>query len=196
VRRLSARPATRRRHRDRRRLERGQVVGAIPEELRTDRLLLRQWREEDAEPLAEIYGQPEFQEHNPPRDLAQARDQILRFTLGWRHDGFSHWAAEDLASGSFVGRLGLIRHHDWPEAPDPVEVGWTLHRDWWGRGLATEAGRASIECWRTHLDDARLLSITTPANRRSRAVMERLGMTFRGETDWHGYHVIWYALDR
>jgi RimJ/RimL family protein N-acetyltransferase len=168
----------------------------IPQELRTERLLLRQWREEDAEPLAEIYAQPEFREHNPPRDLAQTRDQILRFALGWRHDGFSLWAAEDLKSGRFVGRIGLIRHHDWPEAPDPVEVGWTLHRDWWGRGLATEAGRAAVECWRAHLDDPQLISITTPANWRSRAVMERLGLSLRGETHWHGHDVVWYALDR
>jgi len=132
----------------------------------------------------------------PPFDLARTRDQILRFALGWRHDGLGLWAAEELASGRFVGRLGLMRHHDWPAAPDPVEVGWVLHRDWWGRGLATEAGRAAVECWRACLDDARLISITTPANRRSRAVMERLGMTERGAAHWHGHDVVWYALDR
>ena len=71
-----------------------------------------------------------------------------------------------------------------------------LHRDWWGRGLATEAGRAGLECWREHLDDPQLISITTPANRRSRAVMERLGLAYRGETRWHGHDVVWYALDR
>ena len=165
----------------------------IPAELRTERLLLRQWREEDAEPLAEIYAQPEFQEHNGVRD---ARAHVLHFALGWRHDGLSLWAAEELESGRFIGRIGLIRHHDWPEATDPVEVGWTLHRDWWGRGLATEGGRAAVECWQERLDDPQLISITTPANRRSRAVMERLGMTERGATHWHGHDVIWYALDR
>jgi RimJ/RimL family protein N-acetyltransferase len=165
----------------------------IPLELRTERLLLRQWREEDAEPLAEIYAQPEFQEHNR---IPDARAHVLQFALGWRHDGFSLWAAEDLESGRFVGRIGLLRHHDWPEAPDPVEVGWTLHRDWWGRGLATEGGRAAVDCWREHLDDPQLISITLPANRRSRAVMERLGLTERGTTRWHDHDVVWYALDR
>jgi RimJ/RimL family protein N-acetyltransferase len=165
----------------------------IPLELRTERLLLRQWREEDVEPLAVIYAQPEFQEHNGVRD---ARTHVLHFALSWRHDGFSLWAAEELESGAFVGRIGLIRHHDWPEAPDPVEVGWTLHRDWWGRGLATEGGRAALECWREYLDDPQLISITTHANQRSRGVMERLGLTFRGETHWHRHDVVWYALDR
>jgi RimJ/RimL family protein N-acetyltransferase len=169
----------------------------IPLELRTERLLLRQWREDDAEALAEIYAQPEFLEHMRGLDLEATRGQVLRFASSWQHDGYGHWAAEELESGRFVGRLGILCHHDWPLASGPVpEVGWVLHRDFWGRGLATEAGRVSIEMWREHLDDRRLISITTPANRRSRAVMERLGMTERGATHWHGYDVIWYALDR
>jgi RimJ/RimL family protein N-acetyltransferase len=168
----------------------------IPREVRTERLLLRQWREEDVEPLAEIYTQPEFLEHMPPLDLEETRDQVLNFVLRWRKEGFSLWAAEELATGSLVGRIGLMRHHDWPEAPDPVEVGWVLHRDWWGRGLATEGGGASVECWREYLGDEQLISITLPKNRRSRAVMERLGLTYRGEADWRGHHQVWYALDR
>ena len=47
-----------------------------------------------------------------------------------------------------------------------------------------------------HLDDERLISITSPENRRSRAVMERLGLTYRGTAFWHGYDVVWYAIDR
>jgi ribosomal-protein-alanine N-acetyltransferase len=168
----------------------------IPEELRTERLLLRQWREEDAEPLAEIYAQPEFLEHMPPLDLAGARKQVLRFSLAWRHEGLSHWAAEDRAGGRLIGRLGFLRHHDWPLAADPVEVGWALHRDWWGRGLATEGGRAAVECWSAHLEDPQLISITRPGNRRSRSVMERLGLTYRGEVEWRGYRQVWYALER
>ena len=122
--------------------------------------------------------------------------QVERFARGWVEDGFSLWAAEDPATRRLVGRLGLMRHHDWPESQSPVEIGWALHRDRWGLGLATEGGRASLECWREHLDDLQLISITTAANRRSRAVMERLGLSFRGQTRWHGHDVIWYALDR
>ena len=88
-------------------------------------------------------------------------------------------------------------HHDWSLAPDPIEVGWTLHRDYWGQGLATEGGRAAMECWRELLlDDAQLISITVPANARSRAVMERLGLTYRGTAQWRGLDVVWYAVDR
>ena len=147
--------------------------------------------------LAEIYAQPEYLEHMRPADLDRTELQILAFQLGWRTDGYSQWAAEELETGRFVGRLGILCHHDWPLVEGPVpEVGWVLPRDFWGRGFATEAGRASIECWRDHLDDPQLISITSPENRRSRAVMERLGLTFRGTAFWHGSDVVWYALDR
>jgi RimJ/RimL family protein N-acetyltransferase len=168
----------------------------IPPELRTERLLLRQWREGDAEVLAEIYAQPEFLEHMPPLDLEGTRAQLERFVQQWETEGFSHWAVEDGGGGELIGRIGLLRHHDWPLSESPVEVGWALHRDWWGRGLATEGGRASLACWRERLDDPRLHSFTVPGNARSRAVMERLGLTHRGEAFWRGQEHVWYALDR
>jgi RimJ/RimL family protein N-acetyltransferase len=168
----------------------------IPHELRTERLLLRQWREDDAEPLAEIHADPRYVVYMRPLDLERTRQLILWCQLSWRHEGFGLWAAEELESGRLVGRIGLIRHHDWPEASDPVEVGWVLHPDWWGRGLATEGGRAAVQCWREHLDDPQLISITRPDNVRSRAVMKRLGLTERGTAHWHGHDVVWYALDR
>ena len=169
----------------------------VPAEIRTERLLLRQWRADDVDPLFEIYQQPAYLEFMPAADLDRTRAQIQTFMYGWEADGHSQWAAEDLASGRLIGRIGLLRHHDWPLEPDPVEVGWTLHRDYWGRGLATEGGRAAVEAWREHLlEDERLLSITVPANLRSRAVMERLGLTYRGHTQWRGFDHVWYAIDR
>jgi RimJ/RimL family protein N-acetyltransferase len=170
----------------------------IPRELRTERLLLRQWRDDDVGPLHEIYTQPEYLETMPPLDRGQTEAQVWRFQSGWDADGYSHWAACDLETGRLVGRIGLLCHHDWPLVDRPVpEVGWVLHRDSWGRGLATEGGRAGADCWREHLpDEPRLYSFTLPGNARSRAVMERLGLTERGTALWHGYDVVWYALDR
>lgn len=132
-----------------------------------------------------------------PRDRQQTAEQVEWMRRAWRDDGFCHWAAVDLATDRLIGRIGLIRHHDWPLEALPVEVGWVLDRDYWGRGLATEGGRAAIDCWRERLlEDRRLVSITRPANHRSRAVMERLGLTYRGETNWKGHEVVWYAIDR
>jgi RimJ/RimL family protein N-acetyltransferase len=133
----------------------------------------------------------------PPHDLEQTRAQIERFRREWADEGFSHWAAEEPATGRLVGRIGLLRHRDWPLAEAPVEVGWSLHPEFWGRGLATEGGRAAVEAWRDQLtDDPQLISITLPANVRSRRVMEKLGLSYRGTADWHNYAVVWYAIHR
>jgi RimJ/RimL family protein N-acetyltransferase len=170
----------------------------VPRKLTTRRLLLRQWDGEDAEPLYEIYTQAECLETMPPQTPEEARAMVERLRRAWEEDGYCQWAACDCESGRLIGRIGLQCHHDWPLVDGPVpEVGWVLHRDFWGRGLATEGGLASVEVWRDHLPrEPRLLSITTPENRRSRAVMNRCGLNLRGTTHGHGYDVVWYALDR
>ncbi len=170
----------------------------VPRQVETGRLLLRQWRDGDVEPLHEIYEQPEFMQTMPARTLAETREQVERFRRAWEDEGYCQWAACDLATGRLIGRIGLLCHHDWPLVDRPVaEVGWVLHRDWWGRGLATEGGRAGVDVWREHLPgEPRLYSFTTPDNRRSRGVMERLGFTHRGEARWHDHDMVWYALDR
>jgi RimJ/RimL family protein N-acetyltransferase len=152
------------------------------------------WRAEDAGPLAEIYEQPEYLETMPPAD---AVEQIARWRRRWAEDGFGHWAACELETGLLIGRIGLLRHDDWPLVDRPVEVGWVLHRDFWGRGLATEGARASVDVWRRHLPgDDTLYSFTIPRNARSRAVMERLGMTYGGSTIWRDLEHVWYFLRR
>jgi RimJ/RimL family protein N-acetyltransferase len=151
----------------------------FPRELLTARMRLRQWRDEDVEPLARLYADPGYLEHMPALDLDATVAQVDWFRRRWDELGF-----------------GLTRHDDWPLEAGPVEVGWTLAPEARGSGLALEGGRAALTAAFRHLELDRVLSITTPANRRSRRVMERLGLSYRGEAHWHGQDVVWYAIDR
>jgi RimJ/RimL family protein N-acetyltransferase len=169
---------------------------SFPRELLTDRLRLRQWEDRDVDRLACIYTDPGYLEHMPAMDREATASQVARFRERWEKDGFSHWAVEERATGALVGRIGLLCHHDWPLEAAPVEVGWTLAPEARGRGFATEGGRASLEAAFAHLDVARVISITTPGNARSRRVMEKLGLSLRGDARWHDLDVVWYALDR
>jgi RimJ/RimL family protein N-acetyltransferase len=170
----------------------------VPPEVTTERLLLRQWRDEDLEPLAEIYTQPEYLATMPAKTFDETRAQLDWLRRAWEQDGYCQWAACDRESGRLIGRIGLQRHDDWPLSDRPVpEVGWVLHRDSWGRGLATEGGQVGVDAWREHLRDEPLLySFTTPENRRSRAVMARLGFAERGTAFWHGTDVLWHSVAR
>jgi RimJ/RimL family protein N-acetyltransferase len=168
------------------------------EEILTDRLRLRHWTTDDVDAYAVIVADPEVMTFmgSGPIDRAEAAVQIDHFVTLHARFGTPHWAAEDRATGRLVGRIGLFHHPDWTLDPDNVEVGWLLIRERWGEGLATEGGRAALGYAWSHLAVPRVISLTLPANVRSRAVMDRLGLTERGQRPWRGRVHVWYAIDR
>ena len=166
-------------------------------EIETERLLLRQWREGDLEAYARICADSEVMRYLPATlSREESVEQMAGFVRHWEEHGFGLWAVEERASGEFIGFVGLMRHDDWPEEEHRTEVGWRLGRAHWGRGLATEGALASVRYEFGGLGLARIISITLPENAASRRVMEKAGLTYRGETRWRGHDVIWYAIDR
>ncbi|SDQ32435.1 Protein N-acetyltransferase, RimJ/RimL family [Thermostaphylospora chromogena] len=144
----------------------------------TERLIMRRWREEDREPFAAMNADPEVMEHFPaPLTREQSDAMIDRIERAFDEQGYGLWALEEKATGRFIGFTGLVwQRFEAPFTP-ALEVGWRLARHAWGRGYATEAGRRAIEegFARTEVDE--IVSITAVGNVRSRAVMERLGLT-------------------
>jgi len=163
----------------------------------TERLILRSWRlPQDAERLQRIYDDPEVVRTLSPMNLARTKEQIERFRARESEDGFTAWAAELRSTGELVGRIGIIRQPRWPLDPDAVEVGWTIARPWWGQGLATEGGRASLGFGFDTAGLDRIISFTLPYNVASRRVMEKLGLTYRGDAIWADMPHVWYGIDR
>jgi ribosomal-protein-alanine N-acetyltransferase len=147
-------------------------------ELRTERLLLRQWRDDDLEPFAELNADPEVMEHFP---APLARDESDRLARRARDriaaDGWGLWAVEVVGSQPFVGFVGLAEPGFEAHFTPALEVGWRLARTAWGNGYATEAGRAALAYAFEELGRDEVVSFTSTGNLRSRRVMERLGMT-------------------
>jgi RimJ/RimL family protein N-acetyltransferase len=160
----------------------------------TPRLRLREWRWEDIDEMARIYTMPEVERFLGPWDPAETEEQVAFLVAHWDHEGFGAWAVEERETGRFIGRIGLLRHVDWPG--EPVEVGWTLDRTVWRRGLATEGGEASLRYGFEVLGLDRILSITDRNNAASRRVMEKLGLTHRGQRFWRERDHVWYAIER
>ena len=110
-------------------------------------------------------------------------------------DGAGKWVAYDLGTGELVGRGGLSRLGpedavtsriasllpDGGWLADRLELGWTVRSERWGQGYATEIGRAGLDFAFTDLGAGQVVAFTERHNRRSRAVMERLGMGYVGE---------------
>jgi RimJ/RimL family protein N-acetyltransferase len=145
------------------------------DELRTERLLLRRWRAADRGPFAALNADPVVAEHLPGLLTPAESDALLeRLEAGFTANGFGLWAVQ--APEGLVGFTGLEPvPFPAPFAP-AVEVGWRLARPAWGRGYATEAATATLDAAFGRLGLAEVVSFTVPANTRSRAVMERLGM--------------------
>lgn len=147
-------------------------------ELRTERLLLRRWREEDRGPFAALNADPAVMELFPaPLSRAESDALLERIELGFERHGFGLWALEMRENRAFIGFTGLAVPPFEAHFTPAVEVGWRLARSAWGNGYATEAGRAALACGFDRLGLEEIVSMTTVRNRRSRAVMERLGMT-------------------
>ena len=169
---------------------------SYPRELLTERLRLRQWRPEDAQPMHEIYLDPEVERQLVPMSWEATVEQVARFSERWETHGVSLWAAELRTTGRFVGRVGCMRAMEWPLQPGALEVGWTLARDVWGQGLATEGAQPALHAAFTHLDVDEVISFTRRTNSASRRVMEKLGLAYCGETDYKAIPHVWYALGR
>jgi RimJ/RimL family protein N-acetyltransferase len=150
----------------------------VRDSLKTDRLLLRRWRESDRLPFQRMNSDPRVMEHFPAPLTAEESDALMARIVDHfdRHD-FGVFAVELLESNAFAGFIGLaIPSFDAPFMP-AVEVGWRLAFECWGRGLATEGARAAIQYGFESLGLDGIVSFTVPANLRSRRVMENLGMT-------------------
>jgi RimJ/RimL family protein N-acetyltransferase len=147
-------------------------------ELRTERLTLRAWRPSDREPFAALNADPVAMEHFPSTLTREESDAFAdRIESRLRERGWGLWAVEVDGVADFVGFVGLNEASFGAPFTPAVEVGWRMAREHWGHGYATEAARAVVATGFGQLGLAEIVSFTIPANRRSRAVMERLGMT-------------------
>lgn len=150
----------------------------VPIELRTQRLLLRRWRESDREPFAAMNADPQVMEFFPAtqsRSVSDASIDSWQKQLAER--GWSNWAVELLASAQFIGFIGLsVPKRLLPFSPC-VEIGWRLAAEHWGQGFATEGARAALQAGFERLGLQEIVSFTSVLNVRSQAVMQRIGMS-------------------
>jgi RimJ/RimL family protein N-acetyltransferase len=163
--------------------------------LETQRLILRGFRETDVDALTGIAADPIVRPFLTDGSLPLREAcwrQIALWVGHWAIRGFGMWAVEERDSGTFVGRIGLWQPEGWPG----TEAGWLLGREWWGRGYAMEAARASMDWGFNHLDVPELLSLILPDNQPSIAVAERIGERYRGQVPFRGGSTGLWAITR
>jgi RimJ/RimL family protein N-acetyltransferase len=147
--------------------------------IETARLLLRRWRVDDLPAFAEMNADPRVMVYFP-RSLEPAESGAMagRIQTQIDREGFGLWAVEVRGVAEFIGFVGLAIPSFEAHFTPCVEIGWRLAFDHWGRGYATEAALAVLEFGFGRLGLPEVVSFTAKANRRSRGVMERVGMTW------------------
>jgi RimJ/RimL family protein N-acetyltransferase len=163
--------------------------------LASERLLLRMFRQSDFDAYAEMCADPEvmrFLGDGRPLSRADAWRNLALVVGHWQLRGFGLWAVEEKRTGSFVGRVGCWQPEGWPG----FEVGWSLCRQYWGKGYATEAALQSVDFAFNRLGRNRVISLIQPENSPSIAVALRLGMQFEGYSEALSQPVLVYGLDR
>ncbi|MER8094352.1 GNAT family N-acetyltransferase [Streptomyces goshikiensis] len=169
-------------------------------EIRTPRLLLRRWSDDDLVPLSEINADPEVMRwigDGSTLDLDRTAEDIERFEDEWDEEGFGPFAVELLASGELIGVVGLSVPEWLPEVLPAVEITWRLGRSYWGQGYASEAAQATLEFALQDRGLDRVIAINRAGNDDSENVIRKLGMEpDRDTTDpEHGHLLQVHTID-
>ena len=159
----------------------------------TERLILRRITREDLEALASINADPDVMKYivdGRPQTLEQTLERVNAVIGHWERYGFGLCAVLDRATNDFVGFCGLQHLDNTPE----IEVGYRLAKRFWGRGLATEAARASLEYGFERLGLDRIVAVVHPGNLASQRVVNKLGLTYEKDAHFYNTDVRYYAV--
>ncbi|MFJ4584947.1 GNAT family N-acetyltransferase [Streptomyces echinatus] len=169
-------------------------------EIRTPRLLLRNWHDDDLAPMADINADPRVMrwiDDGSVRDLDQTAEDIERWEEEWDEEGFGLFAIELLASGELIGFTGLSVPEFLPEVLPAVAISWRIGSQFWGQGYASEAAHATLEFALQDRGLDRVISINRVGDNASENVSRKLGMVPERETAHpeYGYPLCVHAID-
>lgn len=145
----------------------------------TERLILREFRGDDFEPMADFYADPISSFYGGPCNREEAWRKFAIYPGHWSLRGYGPWALEEKATGDFVGLSGLWFPEGWPEP----EITWALIPRHHGKGYATEAARRALVAAYEEFGWPTAVSVVALENAASARVAERLGATPDGTVE-------------
>ncbi|MEZ5813872.1 MAG: GNAT family N-acetyltransferase [Alphaproteobacteria bacterium] len=145
--------------------------------IETERLIFREWKDEDRAPFARMNGDPIVMEYLP-RSLDEAASNKLvdRFQEHFDRCGYGLYAVELKETGQFAGFVGLNNVEFKADFTPATELAWRLDYEFWGKGYGSEAARAALEHGLKKLKLKEIVSFTVHDNARSIHLMEKIGM--------------------
>ena len=160
----------------------------------TDRLRLEALDVRHTDDLFALYRDPAVAEWYGEWTREHVDREVAEIAWSWSIDGVHKWMAYHRVTGEPVGRGGLSRKQ--VDGRECLELGWALHRRFWGQGYATEIGHAGLAFAFNDLGADEVVSFTETHNHRSRAVMERLGFRYSKDITINGEPFALYLRGR
>ncbi len=155
------------------------IFGNLPT-LETDRLLLRKVKLEDAQDLFEFASDPEvtrFTTWTTHQSLQDSEDFLRSVLDKYARQTLADWGVVHKADAKLIGSCGF---NTWLPPHTRAEVGYALSKQYWGRGLMTEAVQAAIDFGFRTMQLNRIQAVCNVENIASARVMEKVGMTYEG----------------
>lgn len=160
--------------------------------LRTERLVLREYRRDDFDAFAAHLADPVSSAHLGLADRHAAWRIFCSQAGLWLIHGAGWWAVEDQETGQLVGTVGAF----FREEATVIELGWNTYRAFWGKGYANEAAAAAAHHAFATRGEPKVRALIDSANASSLRVAARLGLTYEGDTEIHGKAVGVYVRER
>ena len=164
--------------------------------LETDRLGMRPYDPDDAEEFFALFSDPKVMRYIVGEATPGCVDEMRRMLADYpdydKH-GFGRWSCIHRESGRFIGFSGLKYLEDFDAE---VDLGFRFFPEFWGRGIATESGLASVRYGFDVLGLDRIIGLAVPENIGSIRVLEKCGMSFERHTTFDGQNVALYAIDK
>lgn len=156
----------------------------VPAEVKTERLLLRQFKDEDWIDLHQHYSDAEATKYTYGKAFTEGETwRTMCGMIGhWTLRGYGPYAVEERSSGNVLGVVGFWYPNDWPSP----EIKWALSKPHWGRGFASEATRAVQKIGLKHLPEIHLISLIHQENRASIKLAESVGAKLEKAVEFRG----------
>ncbi|MDP9092816.1 MAG: GNAT family N-acetyltransferase [Actinomycetota bacterium] len=150
----------------------------------TERLVVTTWLARDVDELLVVHSDEEtmrFVRQGRPETRAETADLVDQYVAEHTFNGFTKWRLTDLHS-QLIGRAGFGTH----EGIQGRELAYTIRRDRWGQGLATEVGAALVRWHMTNAPDSSLYAYVAVENPASRRVLDKIGFSYVRSEDHYG----------
>jgi RimJ/RimL family protein N-acetyltransferase len=163
--------------------------------VKTKRLIIREFEFNDLEDLYLLMSDREVMKFSPfgVLDRRKTKEMLLEFMTSYRSNALGRWALNDRESGEFVGLCGVSLIEI--DGREELAFGYRIKKEFWGNGLATEAGLAVRDYVFKKLKIKRFIALIANDNRASLKIAEKLGMRFCRKSVFRGKEMTVYELE-